>query len=167
MIREAVADDAPAIAAILNRAIADTTISFRTTPVTAQDRAGWIAARQAAGFAVLVAEVPESVGGFAAYGPFREGEGYALTVEHTVHVAEDFRGRDIGRALMTPLIARARAAGFHAMVGAITGGNEASCAFHARLGFRRVGTMPQVGHKFGRWLDLDLWQLLLDERDEP
>lgn len=167
MLRDAVAGDAPAIAALLNRVIAETTISYRATPVTAGDRAEWIAARQAAGFAVLVAEVDGAIAGFAGYGPFREGDGYSLTVEHTIQVAEGFRGSGIGRVLMTALIARARQRGFHAMVGAVTGENAASCAFHARLGFRRVGSMPQVGHKFGRWLDLQLWQLVLDGRDRP
>lgn len=166
-IRDAVAGDAPAIASILNDAITGTTITFRATPVTAQDRADWIAARQAAGFAVLVAEADGAVVGFASFGPFRAGDGYALTVEHTIHLSATFRGRGIGSALMTTLIGRARTAGFHAMLGALTAGNEASVALHRKLGFKRVGRLPQCGHKFGHWLDLELWQLLLDDRAAP
>lgn len=166
-VRDATVADAPAVAAILNWAIRDTTITFRATPVTAEDRADWIGARQAAGFAVLVAEAGDGLAGYASYGAFRAGDGYSLTVEHTIQLTEGFRGRGIGRALMAALIDRARAAGFHAMIGAVTAENAASVAFHRALGFHRAGVLPQCGHKFGRWLDLEFWQLLLDSREAP
>jgi phosphinothricin acetyltransferase len=88
--------------------------------------------------------------------------GYRFTVEHTVHVREDHWGSGAGRALMEELVERARAAGKHVMVGALDGANEASLRFHARLGFVEVARMPEVGRKFGRWLDLVLVQRILD-----
>lgn len=69
--------------------------------------------------------------------------------------------------LMTALIERARADGMHVMIGGIESGNAASIALHERLGFREVGRMPQVGAKFGRWLDLSMLQLVLDDRPAP
>ena len=77
---------------------------------------------------------------------------------------ESFR-RGVGRALMTELIARARGLGKHVMVGAVEAGNTASLALHRALGFERTGLMPEVGTKFGRWLDLAFVQLRLDDRD--
>ncbi|MRX51427.1 GNAT family N-acetyltransferase [Paracoccus sp. S-4012] len=167
MIRDAEPRDAPALAALVNEAITGTTITFRSVPVTPEDRADWIAYRQRAGFGVLVAEAEGRFAGFASYGFFRGGDGYALTVEHTVQLAEPFHGRGLGRALMAALTDHARGRGFHVMVGAISAENRASVAFHEAIGFRRVGVMPQVGQKFGRWLDLELWQMVLDGREGP
>jgi len=102
--------------------------------------------------------------GVATYGDFRDSvqrEGYRFTVEHTVHVDERTRGLGVGRALMEALVARAQAAGLHAMIGAVDGENHESIAFHERLGFAEVGRLPEVGRKFDRWLDLVLMQRTL------
>ena len=104
--------------------------------------------------------------GFAAYGSFRGAgrwPGYRLTVEHTIHVREDHWGSGTGRLLLEALVDRARAAGLHVMVGAVDGANDASLRFHERLGFTEVARMPEVGVKFGQWLDLVLVQRILDE----
>lgn len=171
-VRDAAAGDAAAIAAIYNAAVRGTTAIWNETPVDAADRAAWIADRQGAGFAVVVAAEPGrgpggGVVGYAAFGPFRAFDGYRHTVEHSVYVRADRQGAGIGAALMAALIARARAQGRHAMVGAVEAGNAASIRLHERLGFAAVGRMPQVGAKFGRWLDLALLQLTLDDRPEP
>jgi L-amino acid N-acyltransferase len=113
---------------------------------------------------------PDELVGFTAYGHFRgsgKWPGYGRTVEHSIHVAESSWGRGVGRQLLTALIERARNDGFHVMVAAIDGDNVRSIAFHGRLGFVEVARMPEVGHKFGRWLDLVLVQLVLDERRAP
>lgn len=105
-----------------------------------------------------------NVVGVATYGDFRDSvqrEGYRFTVEHTIHVDEHTRGLGVGRALMEALVDRARAAGLHAMIGAIDGENQESLAFHERLGFVEVGRLPEVGRKFDRWLDLVLVQRTL------
>lgn len=88
-------------------------------------------------------------------------DGFRHTVEHSVYLAEDARGRGIGTALMRELIAAARAAGKHVMVAAISADNPSSIAFHSRLGFRTVGTFTEVGTKFGRLLDLVVMQYVL------
>lgn len=167
MIRDATPEDAPEIAAIYNTAVRETTAIWNEVVVDALNRAEWIVARQGSGFPVLVLEEAGRVTGYASYGPFRPHDGYRATVEHSVYVRADRRGTGRGRALLQALIDHARAEERHVMVGAIEAGNSASIALHEKLGFQRVGVMAQVGQKFGRWLDLALLQLVLDERAQP
>ena len=88
-------------------------------------------------------------------------------MEHSVYVHKDHRGKGLGQAVMRALIDAARAQELHAMVGAIDAANAGSIALHERLGFKPVGTLPQVGFKFGRWLDLAFYQLLLATPANP
>ncbi|MNQ95519.1 N-acyltransferase YncA [compost metagenome] len=127
------------------------------------NRRAWLAERTAAGFPVLVAlNAQGEVLGYASYGTWRSIEGFRHTVEHSVYVRGDQRGQGLGPALMQALIERARQAGLHVMVAAIESGNAASIRLHERLGFVTTGQMPQVGRKFGRWLDLTFMQLMLE-----
>ena len=167
MIREATPEDAQAIATIYNDAVRTTTAIWNEVEVSVRDRIDWIAARQQAGFPVLVLEEGAKVVGYASYGPFRAFDGYRGTVEHSVYVRTDLRGGGRGRALLSALIWRAQAQGLHVMVAAIEAGNAGSLVLHQRLGFEAVGLMPQVGQKFGRWLDLLWMQLKLDDRPQP
>ncbi len=82
-------------------------------------------------------------------------------MEHTVILTDAARGRGLGRALMAGIEAHAQAAGAHLMIGAISGANPAGLGFHARLGYREVGRLPEAGLKFGQWLDLVLMQKTL------
>ena len=167
LIRDAVPADAAFILPIHNRAVRETTAVWNEAESDLAGREAWLAGRANAGFPVLVAEIDGAVAGYASYGDFRAWEGYRLTVEHSVYVASDRQGRGIGRALLTALIERARRAGKHAMIAGIEGGNAGSIALHTSLGFVEVGRLPQVGAKFGRWLDLVFLQLLLDDRAAP
>lgn len=162
LIRDAAAADVPAILAIYNQVIRDTTAIYDENPSTLEQRQAWFQARKAEGLPVLVAEENSVVTGFASYGTWRARWGYRFTVEHSVHVADGQRGKGIGQALMETLIPRARAAGLHVMIGAIDADNEGSIRFHERLGFTVSGRYPEVAHKFGRWLDLVTMQLFLD-----
>lgn len=162
-IRDATSADAEAICAIYNHAVRETTAIWNDVEVDAANRAQWLADRQGAGFAVLVAERAGAVVGYASYGPFRAFDGYRFTVENSVYVAEAARGAGVARALMAALIARARQAGLHAMVAGIEAGNAASIRLHASLGFAEAGVLPLVGTKFGRWLDLLFMHLLLGD----
>ena len=83
-----------------------------------------------------------------------------------MHVRQDQRGRGLGTALIQALFPLAQAKGVHVMVGAIDASNTGSLRLHARLGFVQTGLMPQVGRKFGRWLDLALVQRTFPERAE-
>jgi len=167
MIRDATEADAAAIAGIYNHAVVQTTAVWNDMTVDAANRIRWMQDRQGGGFAVVVAEVEGAVLGYGAYGPFRGFDGYRLTVEHSVYVAPAAQGRGLGRTILSALLERATGAGFHAMIGAIESGNAGSLALHSKLGFAEVGRLPQVGQKFGRWLDLVLMERLLDRREKP
>jgi phosphinothricin acetyltransferase len=167
-IRDADEADLAAVAAIYNDAVLTTTAIWNEKTVDVADRARWLAMRRGGGHPVLVAvEETGTVVGYASYGDWRAFDGYRHTVEHSVYVAASARGRGIGEALMRVLIERARAAGKHVMVAGIEAGNATSIRLHEKLGFLAVGMMPQVGCKFGRWLDLAFLQLILDDRARP
>lgn len=162
-IRPAIEADLPGIVEIYNVSVT-TTATWSEEPQTLAEREAWFATRTAAGDGVFVAVADDgSVVGFAAYGEFRNPHwtGYRYTVENTVHLRDGWSGHGIGRALMEALIDHATAGGKHVMVAAVDGDNEGSVTFHERLGFTVVGRMPEVGWKFGRWLDLVLLQRIL------
>ena len=167
-IRDAQAGDIEGILAIYNDAVCNTLAIWNEKTVDAANRAAWLAERQRAGYPVLVAiDAQQNVAGYASFGDWRAFEGFRHTVEHSVYVRGDCRGAGIGRALMVELIARARAIGKHVMVAGIEARNAGSIALHRQLGFVEVGLMPQVGTKFGGWLDLAFLQLQLDARSDP
>lgn len=168
VIRDAADGDLGGIAAIYNDVVVHTTAIWNSAQVDVANRRAWMEDRVRAGYPVLVAiDEGGAVLGYASFGDWRAFDGYRHTVEHSVHVRADARGGGIGRSLMQALIERAQDAGKHVMVGAIEAGNTASIALHEKLGFQRVGLLPQVGAKFGHWLDLAFVQLLLDERGGP
>ena len=160
-VRDATESDLPAILAIYNDVVATTTAVYRDDPATLEDRVAWWRGRVAQGYPVLVALDAGEVVGFATFGDFRAWPGYRFTVEHTVHVRADWRGRGVGRVLMLPLLERARALGKHVMIAGVDADNLGSIRFHERLGFERSGHLREVGFKFGRRLDLVFLQRML------
>ena len=161
-VRDLRAQDLPGLLAIYNQIIADSTAVYSDTPVTLEDRTSWWRNRASQGYPVLAAEDASGIVGFATFGDFRSWPGYRYTVEHTVHVRADRRGRGVGLALMHRLIARAAELRKHVMIGGIDAANAASIRFHERLGFRHAGLLREVGFKFGRWLDLAFMQRPLE-----
>lgn len=160
-VRDARLEDVPGILTIYNDVIATSTAVYRDDAVTLDDRRQWFDARHASGYPIIVATEDGGIVGFASYGDFRTWPGYRFSVEHTVHIRADQRGRGVGTLLMRRLIARAAAQGKHVMVGGVDADNEASLRFHDRLGFVRAARLHQVGFKFGRWLDLVFVQRIL------
>ncbi|KTC33288.1 acetyltransferase [Pseudomonas sp. ABAC21] len=167
MIRDAIESDLPAIRAIYNDAVLNTTAIWNEQPVDLANRQTWFQARQAQGYPILVSIENDEVTGYASFGDWRPFEGFRYSVEHSVYVRHDQRGKGLGPRLMQALIERARTCGKHVMVAAIESGNLASIHLHERLGFITTGQMPQVGIKFGRWLDLTFMQLALNPGAEP
>lgn len=161
-VRPATEDDLPGILAIHNDAIRNTTAIWIDAPVELEDRRAWLREHGRRGFPVLVAVDAGDVMGIASYGDFNPRDGYRYTVENSIYVRADLRGRGLGTLMMPPLIAEARKAGKHTMIAAIEAGNDASIRLHARFGFRKAAHLPEVGRKFDRWLDLVLMQLMLD-----
>ncbi len=151
-----------AIRAIYNHEILHTTALYEYEPRSSEMMAAWWAAKQAAGLPVLGMEgEPGRLAGFATWGAFRPFPAYCHSVEHSVYVDARFRGRGVGRTLLESLIEEARTRDLHMMVGVIDATNTASLSLHRRLGFTHGGTLREVGFKFGRWLDVEYWQLLL------
>jgi phosphinothricin acetyltransferase len=157
--------DAAAIGELLNDEIRHTTANWNDAPKTRAEISAWIKGKKVDGYPLLVARPPDSkdgVLGYASYGSFRAAAGYRFTVEHSVYVARGARRLGIGEALLGEIVARAREAGLHVMVGGVEAENEASLALHRKLGFVEVARMPDVGRKFDRWLTLVFMQLILD-----
>lgn len=165
-IRQAQVADAAAIAEITNTIIRDTLVTFTTDERSVESISQDIVSR---GDSFLVAEKGKQVVGFATYGPYRSGPGYAQCRELTIQMAPDARGQGAGRALMAALEAAARVEGVHVLVGGISSANPGAVAFHAALGFTQVGHMPEVGFKWGKRLDLVLMQKIIssDPPDAP
>jgi phosphinothricin acetyltransferase len=166
-IRDATPDDAAGIAAIYNDAVRNTTAILMEGEVDATNRIAWMQMRGQLGYPVLVAAEGAAVLGYASFGDWRPFDGFRATVENSVYVAPEARGRGVALALLQVLTDRARACGKHEMVAAITSENTASLHLHARAGFVETGRMPEVGQKFGRWLDLVFMQRRLDDRAAP
>lgn len=159
---------ADAILAIFNDAILTSTALYDYKARTSQNMVSWFEAKRAGGFPVIGVEDGDgTLMGFGSYGTFRAFPAYKYTVEHSVYVHRDHRGKGLGRVLMQVLIDAARRNDLHAMIGGIDAANAGSIALHERLGFKHVGTLPQVGFKFGRWLDLAFYQLLLETPSQP
>ncbi|MER7188001.1 N-acetyltransferase family protein [Streptomyces hyaluromycini] len=162
-VRPARPGDGEAVRAIRNHAIEHSTALWTETPQSPAEGAAWFATHLERGSALVaeVAEEPGEVAGFAVYGPWRALDGYRHTVENSVYVREGRHGLGIGSALLGPLVAAAREAGHHVMIAGIEAGNTASIRLHDRFGFEHVGTVREVGTKFGRWLDLTIMRLPL------
>ncbi|MEQ9260397.1 MAG: N-acetyltransferase family protein [Roseovarius sp.] len=160
-VRPARAEDAARIVEIWNHYVRETAATFTTAEKTEAGIAADIAARVGGGAAFLVAEEAGGVIGFATSFQFRGGPGYRHTMEHSVLLDPRARSRGAGRALMTELARVAREGGAHVLVAGVSGENPAGVAFHEAIGFARVGEMPEVGFKFGRWMSLVLMQKIL------
>lgn len=156
MIRPAEPTDAASIARVWNPVIRDTAITFQPLERDEAELRAWIAGKHEAGHAVFVAVADGAVAGFAAYGQFRQGLGYRHTVEHTLVLGPEARGRGLGRALLRAVEDHARAGGARSIWAGISAENPAGRAFHAACAFAEVARLPEVGFKFGRWIDLVL-----------
>lgn len=159
--RPARLDDARRIAAIYNHYVRETVITFEEVPVTDDEMASRIATVLGAGFPWLVATAGEQVVGYAYGGPWKPRSAYRFTTETTVYLAPDHVGQGLGAPLYGALIERLSLLGLHVAIGGIALPNAASVALHEKLGFRPAGRLPEVGFKFGRWIDVGYWQRTL------
>ena len=159
LVRDSTEADMAAIHALYTQAVLTGTASFDADPPSLLEMLARRAALLAHPCPYLVAVEADQVLGFAYAGPYRARHAYRFTVENTVYVAEHAARRGVGTALMHTLIERCRALGYRQMIAVIGGDNPASVALHAACGFQNQGTLYNVGHKFGRWLDSTLMQL--------
>lgn len=161
VIRNATINDLPGILEIYNHAIINTTAVYSEQPHTLDMRLDWYNDRIKNGFPVFVAEINGAVAGFSTFGHFRAWPCYRYTVEHSVYVHIDHRGKGLSKLLMQPLIDCACEMKLHAMIAGIDGENDVSYKLHQSFGFVEVAHFKEVGFKFGRWLDLKFMELIL------
>lgn len=159
---------AAAILALFNDTIIHSTALYDYQPRQPQFMVDWFASKRAHQCPVLGAvDEQGNLLAFASWGAFRDYPANKYTVEHSIYVHHDHRRRGLAKYLMQALIERAIQAEMHVMVGCIDAANTGSIALHEQLGFQHVGTMPQIGFKFGHWLDVALYQLILETPHNP
>ena len=166
-IRPARESDLPDILEIYNHVILNTTAVYSYEPHTLEMRKAWFDSKVQDGYPLLVADDLGRVVGLSTYGPFRTWPAYKYTIENSIYVAADQRGKGIARLLMQPLIDAARRQNYHAIIASIDATNEASLQLHRSFGFEEVAHFREVGYKFGRWLDLKFLELVLDTPAKP
>ena len=160
-LRHAEEKDLPAMLEIYNEIIVNTTAVWHDEPHTLEMRKTWFAQRKEQGFPVFVAVEEGELLGFSSIGPFRPWPGYRFTVENSVYVAADCRGKGVANVLMPPLITAAKELNLHAIVAGIEASNESSIKLHNKFGFTEVAHFKEVGFKFGRWMDLKFLELII------
>ena len=176
-IRQARETDIPGILEIYNDAILNTTALYTYDPFTLPMMQQWFKEKKAKALPVFVAvegegglaaaAVEARIAGFASYGPFRPWPAYKYSVEHSIYVHKDQRGKGISKKLLRMLIDHASADSLHTIVAGIDSQNEVSINLHRQFGFKETGQIAQVGYKFGRWLDLVFMQLILENNLQP
>ena len=165
-VRDATADDVPAIAALYATYVLASVATFEeVAPDEAAMRARFDRI-SGLGLPWLAAEDADGLQGYAYAGPFRDRSAYRYVVEDSIYVAQDRIPRGIGSALLGELIARCEALGKRQMI-AVVGGSRSvgSIGLHGRLGFRVAGVLPSFGFKFGDWADAVLMTRALGEGD--
>jgi phosphinothricin acetyltransferase len=146
---------------ILNEEIRNATSLYEYHPRSLESIKLWFDAKQRDGYPVFGIVSGTELRGFGSYGPFRHFPAFKYTLEHSVYVHQGARRQGVGRKLLHRLVERAVEQEYHVMIGAIDVDNQASIALHQSLGFQHLATLPEVGFKFGRWLNLALFQRVL------
>ena len=163
-IRPTIAADLPLITGIYEHAVRFGTATFELIPPDLAEMTRRFNALIDGGFPYLVAILEGRVVGYAYAGPYRPRPAYRFTVENSVYLAPAIHRRGIGTQLLQRLIADCEARGYRQMLAVIgDSANAGSIGVHARAGFAMIGTHPNVGLKFGRWLDIVMMQLALGE----
>jgi L-amino acid N-acyltransferase YncA len=159
---------AAAILAIFNEAILHSTALYDYKPRSMEMMTAWFDAKSKGNYPVIGLENEAGdLMGFGSYGTFRAWPAYKYSVEHSVYVETRFRGRGVGKRVLQEVIAAAQGQGYHILVGGIDASNAVSIRLHETLGFSHCGTIRQAGFKFGRWLDLSFYQLILSTPAHP
>lgn len=167
IIRKATESDLQGMLTIYNEIIKNTTAVYEYNTQTFVMRVQWFASKKESGFPVFCAEENGLVIGFSSIGPFRNWAAYKYSVENSVYVSAEHRGKGIGKLLLLPLIQAAKEMNMHTIIASIDANNESSLRLHKSLGFFEVAHFKQVGYKFGRWLDLKFLELILDTPLQP
>lgn len=161
MIRLALPADAEAIARIYNHFILNSVSTFEEQVITPQAIEERMQKISAASLPWLVAESSSKIVGYAYASGWKDRSAYRYSVECSVYIDPDSLGVGIGSKLYETLLADLRQKKVHAVIGGISLPNEASARLHEKFGFRKVAHFKEVGYKFGQWVDVGYWQLVL------
>jgi L-amino acid N-acyltransferase len=162
VIRRAALSDLEAITAIYNEAIATTTATFDTEPKSTAERSSWFQSHGER-HPILVAELAGKVIAWACLTPWSDRRAYADTAETSFYVKSEHRGQGIGRQLKEAIIEEAQRLGFHSLIARVAEGSSESIHLNESFGFKHVGTLKEVGRKFGRLLDVHILQKMLNQ----
>lgn len=162
MIRDVLPEDAVALCDIYNHYVLETTVTFEIEAVLREAMEARIRETTAA-FPWLVHEETGQILGYAHAGAWKSRCAYRHSAETTVYVAPVATTRGIGTALYGELLLRLRDAGLHTLLAGIALPNEPSIRLHERFGFRKAAHLHEVGFKFGSWIDVGYWELLLQD----
>ena len=158
----------PEIMEIFNEAILYSTALYDYIPRTIEVMNNWYAEKQDGNYPIIgVFDHENSLLGFGSYGSFRVRPAYKYTAEHSVYVRKDQRGKGIGTLLLKEIVRIAASRDYHVLIGGIDASNLESIRLHEKEGFVFSGIIREAGFKFGRWLDLAFYQLILDTPSNP
>jgi len=153
---------------ILNEVIVNSTAFYDYDARSIESMVNWFQQKEQGDFPVIgVVDNENQLMGFATYGTFRAWPAYKYSVEHSVYIDKNHRGKGLGRLLMEKLIVAAGQQEYHTMIGGIDITNKGSIILHEKLGFTHAGTIKEVAFKFNRWLDLGMYQLVLKTPGKP
>ncbi len=159
LIRPATLQDQPGILEIYNESVLHSTATFDTDPRTPEKQLEWFN-RHKANHPVLVAEDDGKIAGWASLSPWSDRCAYDSTVEVSVYLAPEQRGKGLGFQLLQQVTEAGRKVGNHTVISRISSDNLASIRIHEKAGYSTVGTMKEVGFKFGRFLDVVMMQIV-------
>ena len=162
-IRPAELSDLDRITEIYNEAVRTTTATFDIEPRSRGEQLHWFQSHGPR-HAILVADLDGQVVGWAHLTKWSERAAYGETAETSFYVAQEHRGKGIGRKLKQAIVEQGRRSGFHTLIARVAEGNDASLHLNKSFGFVHVGTLKEVGRKFGNHLDVHILQLILDDQ---
>ncbi|WP_252732167.1 arsinothricin resistance N-acetyltransferase ArsN1 family B [Paraglaciecola arctica] len=161
IIRYATFKDSAKIAEIYNFYVVNTAATFEETPVSSEEISSRITKVQDANLPWIVALKDDAIVGYAYATKWKERSAYRFSVESTIYLSSQAQGKGLGTQLYKALLVKLKSHGINNVIGGITLPNPASVALHEKLQMRKVAHFPQVGFKFGKWLDVGYWQLNL------
>jgi L-amino acid N-acyltransferase YncA len=163
MIRGVELSDAKDITEIYNYYISETIITFETEEIDTAEMEERIKKILNAGYPFIVYEEDNKITGYAYAGKFRERKAYSESLETSIYLDINKKGRGIGRKLYKELIKLSKQAGAHVLIGVVSYPNLASQRLHESLGFEKSGVLKESGKKFGKYIDVEFWSYIIEK----
>ena len=160
-IRPATKNDIHLITKIYNDAVLNTTATFHVEPQSIDEQQKWLE-KHTGKYTVIVAVENELLVGWASLSPWSDRCAYGDTADIAIYIKEGFRGKGIGKRLVEELLKKGPKNGLHTAIAKISSENEISMNLFKKSGFKHIGTMKEVGYKFGKVLDVHLMQIIFE-----